>query len=185
MNPVMYIILNKSLGMSTGKAAAQAAHAAVEAYRISMLQHPLYPERVVPHLPAKELYETNAVRLWYKGGHYTKIVLETEGDLKSVSEYLHARGFNNALIIDEGRTEIAPFTPTAIGCAIVDKDNPHVQATFGQFPLYRDEPKVAIIELTKALSESKRREVRRLVEQGEVGMARDLLRESKPKRRWF
>jgi len=146
MNPVMYIILNKSLGMSTGKAAAQASHAAVEAYRLSMSLDPNEHVPPLPHMNATVLHERNEVRLWYKGGHYTKIVLETEGDLSDVSAYLWARGFKNAVIIDEGRTEIEPFTPTAIGCAIVDKNNPHVQATFGEFPLYSDKPKYVIID---------------------------------------
>lgn len=140
MNPVMYIILNKSLGMSTGKAAAQASHAAVEAYRLSMSLHPERHEPPAAHMNATPLHERNEVRLWYKGGHYTKIVLEAEGDFGHLSDYLDARGFRNALIIDEGRTEIDPFTPTAIGCAIVDKDNPHVQATFGEFKLYSNSP---------------------------------------------
>lgn len=139
MNPVMYIILNKSLGMSTGKTAAQASHAAVEAYRLSMSTDPEQHAPPAAHMNATPLYERNEVRLWYKGGHYTKIVLEAEGDnFDMLHDYLGARGFRNALIIDEGRTEIEPFTPTAIGCAIVDKDNPHVQATFGEFKLYSD-----------------------------------------------
>jgi peptidyl-tRNA hydrolase len=99
-----------------------------------------------PHMNATVLHERNEVRLWYKGGHYTKIVLETEGDLSDVSGYLGARGFKNAVIVDEGRTELDPFTPTAIGCAIVDKDNPHVQATFGEFGLYRDKPTYVVLD---------------------------------------
>ena len=146
MQPVMYLILNKSLGMSTGKAAAQASHAAVEAYRLSMSLEPDEHVPPMPHMNAAALYERNEVRLWYKGGHYTKIVLEAEGDFGHLHKYLYERGFVNALIIDEGRTEIDPFTPTAIGCAIVDKNNPHVQATFGEFGLYRDKPTYVVLD---------------------------------------
>lgn len=120
MNPVMYIVLNKGAKMSTGKAAAQAAHAAVEAYIATP--------------------ESNTKRVWHRGGHYTKIVLEAVDaeQLKTFKSYLSDRGFDSVLIIDEGRTEIDAFTPTALGCCIVDKDNAHVQATFSTFKLYKD-----------------------------------------------
>lgn len=101
--------------MSAGKLAAQVAHAAVEARSIST---------------------DEAVRQWYLGGHYTKIVLETTADLCLLNHYLTERGFKNKLIIDEGRTEIAPFSPTAIGIEIVDKDDDHVIATLGEFETY-------------------------------------------------
>ena len=124
MNAVMYIVLNQGLGMSTGKAAAQAAHAAVEAYIASP--------------------DNNLKRVWHRGGHYTKIVLAAKDgeELKTMQHYLFVRDFESELIIDEGRTEIDPFTPTALGCHIVDKDDAHVRATFSTFQLYRD-PKPA------------------------------------------
>lgn len=165
MNPVMYIILNKSLGMSTGKAAAQASHAAVEAYRLSMSLDPNTHVPPLPHMCATTLYERNEVRLWYKGGHYTKIVLESEGEsFQYLGDYLDARGFRNAVIIDEGRTEVEPFTPTAIGCAVVDKDNPHVQAVFGEFKLYNDKPKYVILD--ERLSATEAQLVRKGIENG-------------------
>lgn len=122
MNPVMYLVLNKGAKMSTGKAAAQAAHAAVEAY----LATP----------------ESNTKRVWHRGGHYTKIVLEAADahELKTQQDYLTARGFNSVLIIDEGRTEVDAFTPTALGCCIVDKDDAHVRDTFSTFKLYKEGP---------------------------------------------
>lgn len=128
----MYIILNEGAGMSTGKAAAQAAHAAVEGYRLSSV--PVNGEG------SAFWCESNLQRLWYKGGHYTKIVLGARdaADLKVKHEYLLDRGFKASLIIDEGRTEIDPFTPTAVAVEIVDKDNPHVAATFSSFKLFKD-----------------------------------------------
>jgi PTH2 family peptidyl-tRNA hydrolase len=121
MKPVMYIIANRGLGMSPGKLAAQVAHAAVEAYRISK----------------PELLEA-----WYVGGHYTKIVLAAEDadQLAWIANYIEDRGFKTSFIIDEGRTEIKPFTPTAVGVEVVDKEDPHVAATFGEFRVYK-EPK--------------------------------------------
>ncbi len=135
MNPTMYIVLNKGLNMSTGKAAAQASHAAVEAYLASP--------------------DDNLRRVWHRGGHYTKIVLEAKDaeELKTVQHYLRDRGFDSCLIIDEGRTEIDPFTPTALGVCIVDKDNAHVAATFGTFRLYKDpEPQAPFVPTEKVLA---------------------------------
>jgi peptidyl-tRNA hydrolase len=127
----MYIVLNQGAGMSTGKAAAQAAHAAVEGYRLSVESDPRNPG---------QFQESNLIRQWYKGGHYTKIVLSARdaADLAAKFEYIGARDFKCSMIIDEGRTEVEPFTPTAIAVEIVDKDNPHVQATFSSFSLYKD-----------------------------------------------
>ena len=118
-NPVMYLFANKGLQMSSGKLAAQVAHAAVEAYKLS---------------DKKDILE------WELGGHYLKIVLEArdEGHLRTIHQYLHDRGFIATRIIDEGMTEIEPHQITALGVPIVDKDDPHVVATFSTFKLYRD-----------------------------------------------
>lgn len=119
MKPAMYIFINKGLGMSTGKTAAQSGHAAVEAYRISSCE---------------------LIKEWRKGLHYAKYVMECRDTehLLTTERYLNERGFKTALIIDEGHTEIAPITPTALGVALVDKDDPHTAATFQSFKLYRD-----------------------------------------------
>lgn len=119
MKPVMYTFLNKGLGMSVGKASAQAQHAAVEAFQIS------------DELLTEE---------WYKGGHYTKVVFEAADaqQLLVFERYLTERGFKTKLIIDEGRTEIDPFTVTALGVEIVDRDDPHTAATFENFKTYKD-----------------------------------------------
>jgi peptidyl-tRNA hydrolase len=118
MDPCMYLLSNPSIPMSTGKRGAQLAHAAVEAYLASP--------------------DNNLKRVWHRGGHYKKIVLQTD-DLRVAERYLNDRGFKTVLIIDEGHTEFeADLTPTAVGCAIVDKDDAHVAATFSAFKLYRD-----------------------------------------------
>jgi peptidyl-tRNA hydrolase len=135
MNPVQYIILNKGLGMSTGKAAAQAAHASVEGVRISA------------KTPGGNPWDSSIVNRWYRGGHYAKIVLEAEDGpaIQVARQYIEARGFKTALIIDEGRTEVEPMSVTALGVEIVDKDWPHARETFSAFKLYSDEP--TLIEL--------------------------------------
>jgi len=121
-NPVMYLVANKGLGMSPGKLAAQTAHAAVRAYLTSGL----------------------AIRSeWLKLGE-TKIVLEARDTehLLSVREYIEKRGYRTYLIIDEGRTEIAPHSPTVLGIEILDKDDPNVKFTFSSLKTYKeDKPK--------------------------------------------
>lgn len=117
----MYSFINRGLGMTPGKIAAQAQHAAVEAFRIS---------------------DPAMLDAWYLGGHYCKLVMLAEDDvhLITIQKYIEERGFKTKLIIDEGRTEIKPHSMTALGVEVVDRDEPHTQATFETFKLYR-EPK--------------------------------------------
>lgn len=157
MTPAMYIFLNSALGMSTGKAAAQAAHASPFAERMS---------------------RPDLLDAWYVGGHYMKLVMDGGDALAmwTIKVYLEQRDFKVKMIIDEGRTEDTYMVPTALGVEVVDKDDPHVAATFSSFKLLRDKPQVTILEHTKALSLSQVAEVRKLVERGEIGMARDAMR---------
>ena len=121
MDATMYIFVNKGLGMTAGKLGAQAAHAAVEAYRVS---------------------SDSMIHKWYIGLHYKKLVMQANDDthLMTIERYLNDRGFKTRLIIDEGMTEIPAHTATALGVEVVDKDSDHVRATFSEFKLYR-EPK--------------------------------------------
>lgn len=123
--PAMYLFVNKSLGMSIGKAMAQAAHAAVESYRGSK------PEMI---------------ELWNLGKHYKKLVMEARDTqhLQTIAAYLQDRGFGTFFIIDEGLNEIAPHSFTALGVEIVDKSDPHTAATFSTFQLYRDKVRVTL-----------------------------------------
>jgi len=119
INAVMYLFLNRDLHMSTGKAAAQVAHAAVQAYKLSK-----------PEL----------IQAWENGLHYTKLVMLARDfeHLSLIQSYLDRRGFKTELIIDEGMTEVDAHVATALGVEIVDKNDPHVKATFETFSLYRD-----------------------------------------------
>lgn len=127
-NPVVYIFLNKSLHMSTGKAAAQAVHAAMEI------------GRVVENFPA----------IWTSVAQRTVIVLEArdEAHMRSIQDYLFDRGFDTHRIIDEGVNEIDPHTWTALATEVLEKDDSHVIDTFSSFKLYRDTIKVTL-ELEK------------------------------------
>lgn len=114
-NPVMYIFVNKGLSMSPGKLAAQTAHAACNAMRIS---------------------NEDLVKDWYEFGFYTKIILEArdEQHIKNIERYLFERNINTEIIIDEGRTEIPQHSVTALGCEIIDKNiNGKIFQEFGLF----------------------------------------------------
>lgn len=132
MKPAMYIFVNKGLGMSPGKIAAQAGHAAVEA---TLLSHPI-TAAAAPGDAVNELWNA-----WRTGLHYAKYVMEARDSdhLRDTERYLNDRGFKTALIIDEGHTEIEPIQPTALGVALVDKDDPHTAATFESFKLFRQQ----------------------------------------------
>lgn len=126
MRPVMYIFANRGLGMSPGKLAAQVAHAAVEAYRIS---------------DPSGTRTNSLVSAWYQQGHPKIVMLAEDTDqLQWIERYLTDRKYQTKLIIDEGRTEIKAFTPTALGVQLVDKDDPRVQEHFGHFKTYREAP---------------------------------------------
>jgi peptidyl-tRNA hydrolase, PTH2 family len=172
MRPAMYIFLNKGLGMSTGKAAAQAGHAAVEGYRLSCGLDAHQPQE------NRDARENAAARHWYRGGHYTKLVMEASDaeHLRSIRDYIEARGFKGALIIDEGHTEIEPFTPTALGVEIVDKDDPHAAATFGEFKLFTSNPSVVILD--GRMDTSTYIAVKELVRKGDIDAASERLQQS-------
>lgn len=118
-NPIIYIFLNKSLGMSVGKAAAQAAHAAVFAAASS---------------------DMSKQQLWRVSPHKTIIVLEArdENHLRNIEKYLSQRDFTANMIVDEGVNEIDPHTITALSSEILDKNNLDVKDTFSTFKLYKD-----------------------------------------------
>jgi PTH2 family peptidyl-tRNA hydrolase len=123
MKPVQYIVANKGLKMSPGKLAAQVAHAAVNAaFKTS----------------------SNDLAPWFASGH-TKVVLEARDTehLLMVERFVKERGIETVLVIDEGRTEIAPHSPTALATVVVDKDDPNVQHAFADLRTYReDKPKI-------------------------------------------
>lgn len=125
---VQYIVANKALGMSAGKLAAQVAHAAVKGFQMS---------------------EPEAVAEWDQTGH-TKIVLEArdEAHLTAFREFAKSRGYASWLVIDEGRTEVAAHSPTALGFPILDKGDRDVAHTFADLKTYRDSVRV-VLELDR------------------------------------
>lgn len=121
-NYAMYIIANQGLEMSSGKLAAQVAHAAVRAYELT----------------------PPTVRQQWLGEGECKIVLQArdEAHMRNTIDYL--RGLLNiepVVVIDEGRTEVPPLSLTAIGLPVLDKDDEAVRFATESFKLYKDKPK--------------------------------------------
>lgn len=129
-NYVQYLVANKGLGMSAGKLAAQVAHAAVKGYEITVAYGDVAEE---------------ALAQWNRTGH-TKIVLEVRDaeHLIAFREFAKSRGIDSWLIIDEGRTEIAPHSPTVLGFPILDKADRDVAHTFADLQTYRDSVRIVL-----------------------------------------
>ena len=89
------IVLRTDLGLSVGKAAAQACHASVSALLMA---------------------EGEAIRAWLQRGQ-TKIVVGagSEEELRALAARCAEAGLPHHLIADAGRTEVEAGTVTALG----------------------------------------------------------------------
>ena len=112
--------------MTPGKIAAQAAHAEMLAMEYQLQNdktrsNPLYRE-------------------WRDSGHYTKLTMLAENTehLFCIERYLQNRGYKTFLVIDEGRTEIAAHSPTALAVELVDKEDERTLQHFGDFRSYKE-----------------------------------------------
>lgn len=125
-NPVIYVFLNKSLGMTVGKASAQTAHAVTRSMVL--------------------LNDEKHRSKWLASPHQTVIVLEArdENHLKNIKAYLDERGFPTAEVIDEGVNEIDPHTWTAMATPILNKDAEKTYKALSTFRLYRDTIRVRL-----------------------------------------
>lgn len=111
--------------MSSGKCAAQAAHA-----------------ETLAMWGAKPSMEDPLFAQWMGYGHYAKYVMKAEDSIQmyTIERYLNERGFETYMVIDEGHTEGTYFVPTAMAVELVDKDDERVASIFGEFRRYRDLP---------------------------------------------
>lgn len=90
------IIVRKDLGMGAGKIAAQASHAALEAYEKTLKQNPLWVEE-------------------WKGSGQAKIVLKVNSKKELLELFEKTKKqLPTALIKDAGRTQIEAGEPTCI-----------------------------------------------------------------------
>jgi peptidyl-tRNA hydrolase len=115
-NPTLYIFINKSLNMSSGKVASQAAHAAA----MSMARN-----------------HTEDNDLWIHNIHKTIIVLEARDEmhLRNIKDYLAERTVESVFVIDEGVNEVDHLTITALATHYMDK-NAAADKLFSGFKLY-------------------------------------------------
>ncbi len=113
--PKMYIFLNKSLDMSLGKAAAQTAHAAIKGYDLS---------------------RGTILDEWKKAP--TKIILEARDSehIRTIKEYLVDHGVKCDYFIDNPSRDMYSHQITALGCQVVDPEDPQIGPLFGTFNLY-------------------------------------------------
>lgn len=111
-NPIIYILINGQLGMSPGKAAAQAVHAAM------MLEE-------------RGLHFTKSFKR-------TVIVLEAKDaeTLKSLQEYLNIADIWSDYYIDEGINEVSPFSITALVVEPIDSEDSEKREIFSPFNLF-------------------------------------------------
>lgn len=117
--PTVYIFMNKSLGMSSGKLAAQSAH-------------------------AMALVDTS--KNWKTSAHRTILIMQArdDGHIRNISDYMAERGFKSFMVVDEGVNEIEPHTITALATEVVDRELEHTADTFSTFELYKDSVRITL-----------------------------------------
>jgi peptidyl-tRNA hydrolase len=113
-NPFIYVLLNGSLKMSPGKAAAQAVHA------------------------VGALNRHYGIRDWSDRTQRTVIILEAENQeqMDNLQEYLAELDVPTGSYIDEGVNEISPYSVTALAVGPIAADDIEKRAILKPFPLF-------------------------------------------------
>ena len=97
---IIYLIVRKDLKMSKGKIGAQCGHAV---------------ENLIIRAPKSTLIK-------YHQSHHTKICLESKlADILDIENWCHEQKIPCHLVIDAGRTQLKPNTPTVLGIGPVEK----------------------------------------------------------------
>lgn len=119
MKPVIYVVANKGLSMSPGKLAAQVGHAVAGVFA------GYQPANIPEDDPFPSRFRGSPAVAW-EAPHQWLIVLEgQDGEhLFWISEYLRSRNIKCHRVVDEGVNEVRPFSLTALGVEILDKDSP-------------------------------------------------------------
>lgn len=113
----MVVLVRHDLGMSKGKAAAQAAHAAVNCAFASKKKEP------------------SKFKEWYDSGQ-AKVILrvDSERDLFEYKAQAEALGLVCSLICDAGRTQLEPGTFTCLGIGPDKEEN--IDKMTGQLKMF-------------------------------------------------
>lgn len=114
MNTIQYIVVNKDLRMSAGKAMAQVAHA------VSLVSKP------------------KDIRAYNKAKQRTVIVLEgSAAQIENLALYLYERGVHCEYVIDEGVNEIPTMSITALATEQMDVSDEGNRQMLRGFKLYK------------------------------------------------
>lgn len=114
MNTIIYVVVNKDLKMSAGKAMAQVAHAI---------------------MTAASFYD---IKNYMSASQRTIIVLEgTAEQIVNLSTYLHDRDIGSDYVIDEGVNEIPTMSITALATEAFDIEDVEKRDIFSGFKLYK------------------------------------------------
>lgn len=119
--------------MSSGKCAAQAAHA-------EMLAMHDYLKTPQDNDLGWVTEQDGLFGKWFEDGHYAKYVMRASDSVQmfTIKHYLEAREFKCYLVVDEGHTEETYMVPTAMAVELIDKDNERTASIFGEFRMYKD-----------------------------------------------
>jgi len=113
MNTIQYIVVNKELGMSPGKAMSQVAHA----------------------VSATAKFED--INKYQRANQKTVIALEgTSDQIVFLNQYLADRSIRSEFVIDEGVNEIPTMSVTALATEQFDIEDEEKRSYFKGFELY-------------------------------------------------
>lgn len=145
MKPARYLFVNRGLGMSPGKIAAQAAHAETLA---------AHDYHLGPASENDKAWIDNQRALyhkWFSDGHYAKYVMKADDSTQmfTIERYLMDRGFVTYTVIDEGHTEDTYMVPTAMSVELVDKDDERTASIFSNFRMYREKKPEPVPEVKR------------------------------------
>lgn len=132
-NPIIYIVINKELNMSAGKAAAQAVHAAM------MMDNG----------------NSDSFKTYYKR---TVVVLEAENaqQIMNLWEYLDNTNIKAEYYIDEGVNEVSAYSVTALAVEPIDSDDTDKREIFQAFHLFSDNPYEIALDSLREVSRRSR-----------------------------
>lgn len=117
-DPVLYVLINKGLNMSPGKAAAQAVHATANlAYALG-----------------EEFDFTDSYRR-----AVVVLAAENQQQMENLQEYLDTAEIQSTYYIDEGVNEVGAYSITALAVEPVDAADERTREIFSAFKLYGSE----------------------------------------------